>query len=43
MWIDIIVEETRKIREEQAAKHNYNIYEIFKELKEKENQSSFIF
>lgn len=34
MWKDPIVEEIREIREEFAAKHNYDLREMFKTLKE---------
>lgn len=34
MWIDPIVEETRKLRDEYAAKHDYNIHSMVAELKQ---------
>ncbi len=40
MWEDTIVNEIRKIREKQASKFNYNLDEIFKDLKQRENKSS---
>ena len=39
MWTDPIVEEIRRIRDEHAAKFNYDIDKIFQELKEQEKQS----
>jgi len=33
MWTDPIVEETRKLREEYAAKHNYDIHRIAADLR----------
>ena len=39
MWSDTIVEETRKAREEYAAKFNYDLEAIYRDLKEKEEQS----
>jgi len=40
MWIDRIVEETRKTREEHAAKFNYDLEAIYRDLKEEERKSS---
>jgi hypothetical protein len=40
MWTDTIVEETRKIREEHAARFNYDLGAIYRDLKEEEKQSS---
>jgi hypothetical protein len=40
MWIDMIVEETRKIREEHAAKFGFDLKAIYEDLKEQEKQSS---
>ena len=40
MWIDRIVEETRKTREEHAAKFNYDLEAIYRDLKEEEQKSS---
>ena len=34
MWTDPIVEETRRLREEYAAKHNHNIHSIVADLKQ---------
>jgi hypothetical protein len=34
MWNDPIVEETRKLREEYAAKHAYNIHSIAEDLRQ---------
>ncbi len=39
MWTDEIVEETRKAREEYAAKFGYDIAAIVADVKEKEKQS----
>ena len=38
MWKDEIVEETRKVREEYAAKFNYDLEAIYKDLKEQEKK-----
>jgi hypothetical protein len=35
---DFIVEETRKVREEYAARFNYDLAAIYSDLKEKEKQ-----
>jgi hypothetical protein len=40
MWEDMIVEETRKVREEHAAKFNYDLRAIYEDLKQQEKQSS---
>ena len=39
MWTDEIVEETRRTREEYAAKFNYDLDAIYRDLKEQEKQS----
>ena len=39
MWTDEIVEETRKAREEYAAKFNYDLEAIYQDLKKQEEQS----
>lgn len=39
MWEDPIVEEVRHAREEHAAKFNYDIDAIFRDLLEKQNKS----
>ena len=39
MWIDSIVEETRKARAEHAAKFNYDLEAIYRDLKEQEEMS----
>jgi hypothetical protein len=39
MWTDKIVEETRKAREEYAAKFNYDLEAIYEDLKRQEQQS----
>ena len=40
MWIDMIVEETRKIREEHAAKLNFDMKAIYEDLKNQEKESN---
>jgi hypothetical protein len=39
MWRDTIVDETRKAREEYAARFNYDLEAIYRDLKEKEEKS----
>lgn len=39
MWNDEIVEETRKVREEYAAKFNYDLEAIYRDLKGQEKRS----
>ncbi len=39
MWKDPIVEEVRKIREKHAAKFNYNLDAICRDLKEQVRKS----
>jgi len=39
MWKDEIVEEVRKVRDEYAAKFDYDIDAIYKDIKEQEKQS----
>jgi hypothetical protein len=39
MWEDKIVEEVRKVRDEYAAKFNYDLEAIYKDIKEQEKQS----
>ena len=38
MWTDEIVEETRKARDQYAAKFNYDLQAIFRDLKKHEEQ-----
>jgi polyhydroxyalkanoate synthesis regulator phasin len=38
MWVDEIVEETRKAREEYSAKFNYDLEAMYEDLKEQEKQ-----
>lgn len=38
MWIDVIVEETRKAREEHAAKFAYDLEAIYRDLKKEEER-----
>lgn len=38
MWEDEIVEQTRKLREEYAAKFGFDLDAIYQDLKEKEKQ-----
>jgi len=40
MWNDPIVEEVRKVREEHAARFDYDLERIFQDLKAQEQQSS---
>ena len=40
MWNDPIVAEVRRIREELAARHQYDIHEICREARQGEKQSS---
>ena len=40
MWVDVVVEETRKIREENAEEFNYDLEAIYRDLKEQEKKSS---
>lgn len=39
MWNDPIVEEVRKIREEHAARFDFDLEKIFQDLKEQERRS----
>lgn len=39
MWKDPIVEEVRQIRDEYAARFNYDLDAIFQDLKEREAES----
>ena len=39
MWEDEIVKETRRLREEYAAKFRYDLEAIYEDLKDKEKQS----
>lgn len=43
MWKDPIVEEVRKVREEHAARFNYDLEAIYRDLKEQEIKSSRLF
>ena len=38
MWQDPIIQEIRQIREEHAARFNYDLWEIYRDLKEQEEQ-----
>uniref|UniRef100_UPI0040571CC6 hypothetical protein n=1 Tax=Candidatus Electronema sp. TaxID=2698783 RepID=UPI0040571CC6 len=38
MWNDPIVEETRRLRDEYSAKHNYSIHEMVEDLNQWEKQ-----
>lgn len=40
MWNDPIVDEVRKVREEHAAKFNFDIDAIIKDLQSKQNKST---
>jgi len=39
MWKDSIVEDVRKVREEHAAKFNYNLDAIYLDLKKQQKRS----
>jgi hypothetical protein len=39
MWNDEIVEETRKTRDEYAARFNYDLAAIYKDLQEQQNRT----
>lgn len=39
MWTDPIVAETRKAREEHAAKFNYDLQAIYRDLKQREQRN----
>ncbi|MBF0121088.1 MAG: hypothetical protein HQK79_19835 [Desulfobacterales bacterium] len=39
MQSDTIIQEIHKIRQEHAKKFNYNLFEIFNDLKEQEKKS----
>jgi len=43
MWEDPIVEEVRKVREAHAAKFNYDLQAIYRDLKEQERKSGRAF
>jgi len=43
MWSDLILEEIRQTREKHAAKFNYNLLEIYRDLKEQESKSNKLF
>lgn len=38
MWKDTIVEDVRKVREEHAAKFNYNLDAIYQDLKKNQKK-----
>ena len=38
MWIDPIIEETRRMKNEYASKFNYDLQAIYRDLKELEKQ-----
>ncbi|MGX9727320.1 MAG: hypothetical protein ACTFAK_08365 [Candidatus Electronema sp. VV] len=38
MWNDPIVEETRRLRDEYSAKHNYSIHEMVEDLNQWEKE-----
>jgi len=40
MWIDAIVEETRKAREAHAARFNYDLEAIYEDLKQQEQEGN---
>ncbi len=39
MWVDPIVEEVRKVRDEHAAKFDYDLRRIFEDIKKLEEES----
>ena len=39
MWNDEIVEETRQVRDQYAAKFNYDLEAIYRDLKKQEEQN----
>ena len=39
MWKDEIVEEVRRVRDEYAAKFNYDLDAIYKDIKKQEKQT----
>ena len=39
MWQDEVVEEVRKVRDKYAAKFNYDLDAIYKDIKEQEKQN----
>ncbi len=39
MWKDEIVEEVRRVRDEYAAKFNYDLDAIYKDIKQQEKKS----
>ena len=41
MWQDPIVEEIRRVREQHAAKFNYDLKAICQDLKEEEKRSNW--
>jgi len=41
MWEDPIVEEVRKVRQEHAARFNYDLQAICRDLKEQEKQGKW--
>ena len=43
MWQDEIVEEVRLIREAHTEKFNYDLLEIYQDIKKQEHQSNKIF
>ena len=43
MWKDPIVEEVRKVREAHAAQFNYDLWAIYRDLKEQERKSGRAF
>ena len=41
MWVDPIVEETRKLRESYAQEHNYDMDAIFQDIKKRQFASGW--
>jgi hypothetical protein len=43
MWEDPIVKEVRKVREEYAARFDYDLHAIYRDLKQQEKNSGRLF
>ena len=43
MWEDPIVKEVRKVREEYAARFDYDLFAIYQDLKQQEKNSGRLF
>ena len=40
MWVDEIVEDVRRVRQEHAAQFGYDLDAVFRDLKQKERESN---